>query len=140
YAELMAWINEAGVATSVPELQALMQRAAILGQRVPDVRDLLDEWIGLSQRAAALPWLPPLHLSWKLRMTYLAMVLISIANMLYSVFCPTPLKVIHRPDRQGHAWGLGDRLDWHINLYEFLCGQPTERAIRERTKMVSNLI
>ncbi len=79
-----------------------------------------------------------LSIGWRLRLLYAAMVSIAFANVLYSVFCPSTLRVVHRPHRQGAPTGLGDRFDWCVSLFNLVFrSRPDDK---ERRILVDKLV
>lgn len=82
---------------------------------------------------------PKLHFDSDLRWLFAGMVAISIANVLYGVFCPAALSVVHRPSRQGRAHGLGDEIDWCLQLFN-VAYQGQEKFKEQRRLLVSRVL
>lgn len=73
---------------------------------------LSTQWTFLEgERMAALVLSRP-EVSRRMKLLWVSMLLLSIANIIYATRCPEMLRMTHRPDRQGTATGFGDEADW----------------------------
>lgn len=144
---LSQWIDDAERINSTYELGKSVDAAEALAQSLPTtLTPLMRDWINLAKKQQRWPTIPRFDIGWELRLIYLAMVCIAVAHLLYAVFCPAQLRVVHQPLRQGEPSGLGDRLDWVLSLYDrcvanrFSNAPPGSDEPEQRRTLVAELM
>ncbi|MCZ6652404.1 MAG: hypothetical protein O7D91_05185 [Planctomycetota bacterium] len=90
----------------------------------------LGDWVIEASRQLEIPAWGRFEFPVRVRWLYLAMVVISLANLVYSGFCPPILRLLNYAPRTRGA-GFGDEVDWCLTLYDQIKGadDPRERRL-----------
>ena len=137
-----AWLHRARTPQSAQDVKLLVEWAGRLVHQFDGsaVSALLEDWIDKADEFPNLALKYHIKLGCRFKVMFFAALFISVGNIIYSLACPPTLRIVHRPDRQGRATGLGDEFDWSLSLYDELVKHDFYIDPAERTRLIESLV
>lgn len=131
-ASLRTWTRSAAKIAAKAELRDALDDASSLLKTFSSeaCAKNLEDWVAEASRQIEFPAWGRFEFPERVKWLYLAMVAISLANLVYSGFCPPILRLLNQASRTRGA-GFGDEVDWCLTLYDQIKGadDPRERRL-----------